>query len=221
MRGRVVITGGTGYMGRRLIPLLLEAGYEVWAVVRPGSRHKLPKGSTPIVGDVLDGGSYGHHLASGDTFVHLVGVPHPNPRKKAQFETIDFVSAREAIHAARQAGAAHFVYVSVAHPAPVMQAYWGVRARCEKLLEASGLRATILRPWYVLGPGHWWPLVLKPFYFAAERLPATRSTARRLGLLHINEMTQALLRAVTTPAANGRIWGVEEIRRQGRMSANL
>lgn len=221
MRGRVAITGGTGYMGRRLIPLLIGAGYDVHAVVRPGSERKLPARATAILADVLDASSYRARLRHGDTFVHLVGVPHPSPSKGAQFEAIDFVSAREAIQAARQAEAAHFVYVSVAHPAPIMQAYWGVRARCEDLLQASGLKATILRPWYVLGPGHWWPLALKPLYFAAERFPATRSTARRLGLLHIEDMTQALFHAVAAPAESWRVWDVEEIRRQARQGATL
>jgi uncharacterized protein YbjT (DUF2867 family) len=52
----------------------------------------------------------------------------------------------------------HFVYVSVAHPAPAMKAYIEVRSRCEEIIRASGLNTTILRPWYVLGPGHYWPL---------------------------------------------------------------
>lgn len=214
MRPRVFLTGGTGYMGRRLIPHLLEAGCDVPAVVRPGSAPKLPPGCSAILADALNGNSYARHIQAGDTLVHLVGVPHPSPRKKAEFEAIDFVSAREAIQAARQAGAGHFVYVSVAHPAPVMQAYWSVRARCEELLQASGLRATVLRPWYVLGPGHWWPLALKPFYFVAERVAATRPAAQRLGLLTIEEMTQALLRAAITPGPAWRVWDVAEIRRQ-------
>jgi hypothetical protein len=62
----------------------------------------------------------------------------------------------------------HFVYVSVAHPAPVMKAYVEVRMQCEE----SGLNTTILRPWYV--PGHDWPYLLKPGYRlgAADSEPA-------------------------------------------------
>ena len=44
------------------------------------------------------------------------------------------------------------------------------RAEGEALLRASGIPSTILRPWYVLGPGHRWPLALLPFYWLAALL---------------------------------------------------
>ncbi|HSD40612.1 MAG TPA: hypothetical protein VLD36_01990 [Burkholderiales bacterium] len=56
--------------------------------------------------------------------------------------------------AASAAGVRHFVYLSVAQPAPVMHAYIAARAAAETRLRASGLDAPILRPWYVLGRGH-------------------------------------------------------------------
>ncbi|MBL8292336.1 MAG: NAD(P)H-binding protein [Bryobacterales bacterium] len=216
MGANVFVTGGTGYIGRAVIPRLVAGGWDVRAVVRAGSEAKLPPGCTAVRGDVLDGRSYAEHVRPGDTFVHLVGVPRPSPWKGPAFEAIDYVSAREAIDTARKAQAGHFVYVSVAHPAPVMGAYWRVRARCEELLRASGLRASVLRPWYVLGPGHWWPAALKPLYFAAERIRKTQAEARRLGLVTIDEMTGALERAVREPGEPWRVWGVEEIRAQGR-----
>ena len=76
--------------------------------------------------------------------------------------------------------------------------------------------ATILRPWYVLGPGHRWPYVLIPVYALLRLLPATRDTAVRLGLVTRTEMTAALLRAVEDPPAEGaRIVEVPQIRRAG------
>ena len=55
-----------------------------------------------------------------------------------------------AIRVAIENDVRHFVYLSVAHPAPAMQAYIDARSRCEQTLRESGLNATILRPWYVL-----------------------------------------------------------------------
>jgi uncharacterized protein YbjT (DUF2867 family) len=91
------------------------------------------------------------------------GVAHPSPSKAQQFIDIDLRAAREAITAAKEAGIEHFVYVSVAQPAPAMKAYVAVRAECESEIAKAGLNATSLRPWYVLGPRHWWPLALVPF----------------------------------------------------------
>jgi uncharacterized protein YbjT (DUF2867 family) len=104
--------------------------------------------------------------------------------------------------------------VSVAQPAPVMKAYQEVRAEVETLLRESGMRATVLRPWYVLGPGHRWPYLLLPFYKLMERLPSKRETALRLGLVTHAQMVAALVRAVEDPAADFRVVNVPEIRSQ-------
>ena len=61
----------------------------------------------------------------------------------------------------------------------------------------------MLRPWYVLGPGHWWPLALVPLYAIARLVPATRTGAQRLGLVRLDQMVSALVRAVERPPAPG------------------
>jgi uncharacterized protein YbjT (DUF2867 family) len=206
------MTGGTGYIGSRLIPLLAAHGHEVAALVRPGSQPKLPAACTPVLGDALEGASYCRHLREGDTFIHLVGVAHPSPAKAKEFVEIDQRSGMEAIRSAKRASSAHFIYVSVAHPAPAMHAYIAARSACEAALEASGLNATILRPWYVLGPGHRWPYALIPFYRLAEKIPATREGARRLGLVTMEQMLRALAHAVERTPSGVRVIEVPEIR---------
>jgi uncharacterized protein YbjT (DUF2867 family) len=104
------------------------------------------------------------------------------------------------------------VYVSVAHPAPVMKAFIAVRTEVEREIRQSGLAATILRPWYVLGPGHRWPVVLAPAYWLLDRLPATSEGARRLGLVTLDDMIGALVAAVERPADGVRVLDVPAIR---------
>ena len=208
----VFITGGTGYMGRRLIQKLVSRGHRVRALVRPESQSKLPAGVAAVLGNALDASSFAAQVPPADTFVQLVGVPHPSPAKAAQFRAVDLPAARAGIDAARQAGIRHFVYVSVAHPAPMMHAFIDARREAEEYLRASGLHSTVLRPWYVLGPGHRWPYLLLPFYAVCERLEGTREGALRLGLVSLDQMTAALLQAVENPAPESRVWGVPEIR---------
>lgn len=208
----VFVTGGTGFMGRNLCSQLLRRGYEVRALARPGSEHKLPHGCKVIHGSAVDKSSFQSQIPPAETFVQLVGVTHPNPAKKDEFRAVDLGSARAAIEAAREARVAHFVYVSVAQPAPVMKFYIEVRAKGERMIRESGLNATILRPWYVLGPGRRWPLILKPMYWLMERIPSTQESARRLGLVTIDQMVGALVRSVENPAQGVRILGVPEIR---------
>ncbi len=201
-------------MGRSLISQLLQRGHDVRALVRAGSETKLPAGCTPVLGNALVQTSYMDHVRPAETFVHLVGVSHPNPSKAGQFRTIDLASVQAAVPAAKAGGIQHFVYVSVAQPAPVMHAYVQTRTECEALIRASGLRATFIRPWYVLGPGHRWPYLLLPMYWLFEHLPGTRDTARRLGLVTLEQMINTLVWAVENPSQNIRIVEVPDIRQK-------
>jgi len=199
-------------MGSSLIPALLQRGHRVRGLVRSASKGNLPSGCEVVSGDALDANTYKHLIRPSDTFIHLVGVAHPSPAKAAEFRSIDLVSAREAINAAADLGIAHFIYLSVAHPAPMMKAYIAVRTECEDLIQRRGLNATILRPWYVLGPGHKWPYALLPVYKVMEALPFTRAGAQRLGLVTLEQMIMALVAAVESPVQGLRIVGVPEIR---------
>jgi uncharacterized protein YbjT (DUF2867 family) len=208
----VFLTGATGFMGRRLAAELLRRGHQVRALARPGSERRVPAGCDAVTGDPLNAATYRDRVAPADTFIQLVGVSHPSPAKAAEFRKIDLESARAGVEAAVFAGVRHFVYVSVAHPAPIMKDYIAARVEAEATLRAAGLNATILRPWYVLGPGRRWPLALAPAYMLLGALPATRESARRLGLVTIEQMVAALAGAVDDPAKGVRILEVPEIR---------
>jgi uncharacterized protein YbjT (DUF2867 family) len=211
----IFVTGATGYIGRRVVPDLLSRGHSVRALARTGSEGKLPHGVEPVIGDALDGSSFAARIAPSDTFLQLVGVPHPSPAKAALFRSVDLASAKASATAAAGARVAHFVYVSVAHPAPTMKAYWQARAEAEDFQAQTGLNATVLRPWYVLGPGHRWPYLLLPVDWIAELLPSTRETALRLGFVTLDQMAAAIVRAVENPAVGMKIVEVPEIRRAG------
>ena len=146
----VFVTGGTGYIGGKLIPQLLVRGHRVRALARSGSVDRVPAVASAVTGDALDSESFVSQLRADETIVHLVGTPHPNPSKAAEFVRVDLASIRATVDAARRSGTSHLVYVSVAQPAPVMRAYVDVRAEGEKAIADAGLTATILRP------GMWW-----------------------------------------------------------------
>ena len=213
----ICVTGATGYIGSRLIPLLTNRGHQVKAVVRPGSARKISSCVSVIAADPLKENSYTESIRGCDTFIHLIGVAHPSPAKAAQFRAIDLPSIQVAVRAARDADIRHFIYLSVAQPASMMQAFLAVRAEGEALIRASGMKATFVRPWYVLGPGHWWPYAILPFYWIAELLPPTRESAKRLGLITISQMLRALVWAVENPADSVRIIDVPKIRELSRL----
>jgi uncharacterized protein YbjT (DUF2867 family) len=191
--------------------MLVARGHEVRALTRIHSAARLPMGCNFVFGSAVSGG-YESHVPQECTFVHLVGVAHPSPAKAKQFRTIDQASLRVSVAAAKDAQARHFVFVSVAHPAPAMKAYIAVRQECEQIISESGLNATILRPWYVLGSGHRWPYLLLPMYWLMERIPSTRESALRLGLVTLPQMLNALVFAVENPTQGTRVVDVPAIR---------
>ena len=196
----VHISGGTGYLGSALMPLLEQRGHRTRVIPRA---------------HVFDARVIAPVLEPADTFIHLTGAPKPAPWKERQFRAIDLPSLHASAEAARQRQIAHFIYVSVAQPAPAMHAYVQVRQEAEAFLAQNELPRTILRPWYILGPGHWWPYLLKPLYALAERIPSQRESATRLGLVTRAQMVASLLHAVEHPAPECRIVETAAIRRGG------
>lgn len=215
----VFITGSTGYLGSRIVPELARRGHVVRALVRPMSIAKLAADAHPVVGDPLNAQTFAKSLAPSDTLIHLVGVAHPSPTKGEEFRKIDLVSIRETVRAIAGSSIRHVVYLSVARPAPVMREYVAVREEGERLLRESGVAATFIRPWYVLGPGHWWPFLILPLYWIWGAFPRSRDMARRLYPVRLADVVRAIADAVEAPPNGVRILEAPEMAASRRASA--
>lgn len=209
----VFITGATGYIGKRLTKQLLRRGDKVIALVRKGSEHKVAAGAEIITADPFDAGSFQTFIPKGAVFIQLLGVPHPSPKKAKQFREIDLRSAKASADAAAAAGVSHFIYVSVAtSPSKLMAAYQTVRKEGETYCKTKGLNCTFIRPWYVLGPGHYWPVLLLPLYGIAEILPSWRQKARSMAFVTIRKMLRTLANTIENDPQPLRIIEIRDIR---------
>ena len=209
----VFITGSTGYIGRRLIKALLVKGVPVIALVRNGSDNKVPVGCKVVIGDPFDAKTFEQHIPKNAIFVQLLGVPHPSPSKARQFKQIDLRSVRTSADAAANAGVSHFIYVSVSMvPSKIMEAYQHVRKEGEEYCLTKDLNCTFVRPWYVLGPGHWWPVLLLPFYGLAYLVPSWKQKAKGMRLVTISQMINTLVKAVEAVPGKKRIIDISEIK---------
>ena len=210
----VFITGGTGYIGTRLIKALQRDGnFKIKALVRKESEKKLPPGCDIILGNALDATTYRDNIAPATIFVHLIGVAHPGPSKKQQFKNIDLVSIQQAVKAAAGAGIQHFVYLSVAmHSTKIMKDFQEVRAEGEAMLLQQNFISSFIQPWYVLGPGHWWPLLLRPVYFILKLIPSTRQAAKNLDTVTIGQIIKALIACIKEQTKENRVYDVATIK---------
>jgi len=182
-------------------------------LVRKGSEHKLPAGCEAITGKPFDAHSFEKYISPSDIFVQLLGVSHPSPKKKELFKTIDLVSVKESVKACTAAGAKYFIYVSVAQtPTSIMKDFQSIRAEAESIVRNSKMNVTFIRPWYVVGPGHYWPLIFFPVFKLLEIIPFTKEKAKRLSLITLNQMLDALIYAIENPNEGIRIIEIEDIK---------
>lgn len=200
MNKNIFITGGTGYIGSRLIPLLKLKGFSITALTRKSSTKKLPAGCNIVYGDALKSDTFKDNVKGCYTFIQLIGVAHPGPGKEKEFNEIDLVSVKESVKAARSAGVKQFIYLSVAEPAPVMKGYISIRKSGEKIISGSGMNAVFIKPWYVLGPGHYWPYLILPLYWLFMIIPGFSKTAKNLYPVKLSNVLNAILHFAENPS---------------------
>jgi uncharacterized protein YbjT (DUF2867 family) len=211
----VFITGGSGYIGKRLIRILLNEGFDATALVRPQSLQKLPIGCTPVIANAFDALSYVNSIPKGCIFIHLLGVSHPGPKKKQLFFSVDLASLKVSVEAAKQTNAKHFVYMSVAqYPTKIMGDYQEARRQGEQEIIASGIPYTFVRPWYVVGPGHYWPLLFNPVFKLLELIPSTSVQTRSLALVTLKQMLLTLKKVVSSASGTrNRVIEINDIKK--------
>jgi nucleoside-diphosphate-sugar epimerase len=156
---RIVVTGGTGFIGRRVVRRLLESGGDEVAVTTrdPGGRDPFG-GRVELVqafaGDPL---SLGKAFTRADVVVHAIQFPnHPveDPSKGRTYMEVDAAGTEVAVQTARRLGVRRFVYFSGAGAGQGRPQPW-FRAKdiAEKAIRESGLEHGILRPSWIYGPG--------------------------------------------------------------------
>lgn len=145
----LAVTGGTGFVGQHLLRLALGEGYDLRALTRGW---KPPEDEIAWVDGALDRPETLVKLCTGaDAVVHIAGLINGS---RDAFEAVNVGGTANMIDAARKAGVRRFVHISsLAAREPDLSAYGWSKARSERLVAASGLDWTIVRPPAVYGPG--------------------------------------------------------------------
>lgn len=143
----VLVTGATGFIGRRLVPALLEAGHEVKAMTRHPETYD--GDGTPVHGDVFDPGSLAEPLEGVDVAIYLVHSLDDN-----DFERKDADAAKAFGLAAAAQGVEQIVYLGgLGKDGEDLSPHLRSRREVEELLASSGVPVTVLRAAIVVGAG--------------------------------------------------------------------
>lgn len=183
---RIAVTGGTGFVGARLIAALQAAGHETRALTRRPQEDA--QGLKWIAGSLEDQAALGRLVEGADALIHVAGVINADD---AGFEAGNVQGTGAVLAAARGASVARFVHVSsLAAREPELSRYGNSKARSEALVRDSGLDFALVRPPAVYGPGDRETLEL---FRMARRGLLLLPPQGRLSLIHVDDLAQLLI----------------------------
>ena len=183
----LAVTGGTGFVGRRLIDLAAERGHQVHALTRRPQDSR--DGVEWIEGSLEDRDALERLVTESDAVIHVAGVI--NAADAAGFEAGNVTGTLAMLAAATAAGTRRFVHVSsLAAREPKLSQYGASKARSEELVRGSGLDWVVVRPPAVYGPGDKETLELFKMARAGLILLPPRG---RLSLIHVDDLARLLL----------------------------
>ena len=189
---KLAITGGTGFVGQRLLDLALARGHRVRALTR---RPQAVRDGVSWVEGALDQPASLAKLVEGaDAVIHVAGVV--NALDAAGFEAGNVLGTGAILAAAEQAGVPRFVHTSsLAAREPQLSLYGASKSRSEALVAASPLSTIIVRPPAVYGPGD--REMLDMFKMASRGFVLLPPTGR-LSLIYVDDLAALLLQLVAS-----------------------
>lgn len=153
---RILLTGGTGFVGTALRRELKNEGHDVRLLVRTSSVHKVDprEGFEVLPGDVLDTHACLRAVEGIDALVHLVGIRREQPNDGMTYEAMHTEATYSIVDAASRTGVPRVIFMSSLGARPDSPSrYHKTKFEAEEIVRKSGMRWTIFRPSIIFAPG--------------------------------------------------------------------
>jgi uncharacterized protein YbjT (DUF2867 family) len=205
---RCLVTGATGYVGGRLVPELLDRGYEVRALARnPDKLADIPWRDRVEVarGDLADPGSLIEAFDGIDVVYYLVH----SMGTSADFVAAEAESARNVVAAAQRAGVKRLVYLGGLHPSGAdLSPHLRSRVAVGEILLDSGIETVVLQAGIVIGSGS---ASFEMMRHLTNRLPAMTTPKwvhNKIQPIAIDDVLHYLAEAATADIPTSRTWDI-------------
>lgn len=209
----VLVTGGTGFVGRHVCRALVARGYVPRILVRTGSEGRVPEDMrrtcriTP--GDVTNLEFVENAAQGTDAIVHLAGIIREFPAKGVTFDELHVHATHNALRAATRWGITRFVHMSALGAEPGGPTpYFDTKGRAEELVRRSGLAWTIFRPSIIFGPGDRFLHELADAVRRAPLLPVPGDGQYRLQPVFVGDVAKGFADSVGREDLDGRSFDV-------------
>lgn len=194
---KIAMTGGTGFVGSRLIETAAGRELTIRALTRRPMRSRV--GIEWVLGSLEDEQSLRDLVTGADAVIHVAGVL--KGRRAQDFERCNVEGTRSLAAAAEQAGVRRFVHVSsLAAREPQLSLYGASKAKAEAVVRDSGLPFAIVRPPAVYGPGDRETLEL---FRMAKRGLMLMPPPGRISVLHADDLSALLLSLASDGGGEG------------------
>jgi len=208
----VFLTGGTGYVGSRILQDLLSEGHQVSALVRPGSESKLPvdpQKMTVVHGEILDKSSFSDALGECEAIIHLIGIIREFPGKGITFEKFHLEATQNILAAAKEHHISRYIHMSaLGARKDSASGYFSTKARAEEFVTSSGLDYTIFKPSIIFGANddfiNYFAGIMKTFHV----IPIIGKGTYRMQPIAVQDIGELFVQSLTTPASIGKTYEV-------------
>ncbi|HEV2078558.1 MAG TPA: NAD(P)H-binding protein, partial [Allosphingosinicella sp.] len=204
----LAVTGGTGFVGQHLLRMAVASGFEVRALTR--TAREAGNGITWVEGALDNPESLAQLCDGADAVIHIAGLITGS---RATFEAVNVGGTANMIDTARKAGIRRFVHISsLAAREPELSNYGWSKAKSERLVAASGLEWTIIRPPAVYGPGDRETLEL---FKMAKRGFVALPPKGHFSVIHVADLGRLILAVVDEPESVPEIYEPDDGRDKG------
>ncbi len=187
---KVTVTGGTGVLGRAVVPRLQADGHQVTVLTRRLAA-QVPDGTRRVIGDLARGDGLDPAVAGAEVIVHLASQPFRPAR-------VDVAGTRALIEAVRRRGGdPHLLYVSIVGVDKIPWRYYKHKRQAEAVVSASGFPFTIQRA------TQFHDLVLMAMASAARAPVVIVPSGTSCQPVHVADVAERLAQIVRTGPAGG------------------
>ena len=207
---KVLVTGGTGYVGRTLREKLREQGHDVRLMVRQQSVHKIGAGEgyEVVEGDVLESHACLKAVDGCAAVVNLVGIIREYPNEGTTYVAMHTEATFNVLDAARRSGVDRFVHMSALGARPDARSkYHTTKFEAEEIVKNSGLRWTVFRPAVIFDRGDMFIRELVDLVFRPV-VPVIDGGKAMLQPVSLANVTDAMAHSVLMPETTGRLFEV-------------